>query len=70
MSMKQPNNKEGEMDILKITEEAGQLLNFLNQRELRPDEKIAALDAAAGVIRGVLNAESFRVMMANLLRPR
>ena len=45
------------MDMKKISDESGNLIEYLSSRELKPDEKVAALRSAAGTIESVLNAE-------------
>ncbi len=54
------------MDIGKINIESGRLIVILNETELKPDEKIAALESAAATIRCVLAAESLRIMWATV----
>lgn len=55
------------MDILKIHRVAGEILEFIDCKEFEPQEKMAALKSASSVIEQVLAAESFVVMMANML---
>jgi len=55
------------MEIKKITNEAGELLDFLETRKLKPDEKIATLKSAAAIIENVLAAESVTHMLAKML---
>lgn len=54
------------MDIGMISSESKKILEQLFTTNLKPDEKIAALDTAAATIRSVMAAESLRVMYANL----
>jgi len=51
----------------KISDESGKLIEYLLGRELKSDEKIAALRSAAGTIESVLNAEVITILMARLL---
>ena len=55
------------MDIKKISDESGGLIEYLSSRELKPDEKVAALRSAAGTIESILNAEIITILMARLL---
>ena len=57
------------MEINKINITSGLILNFLNDTDLKPDEKIAALDTASATIRAVIAAESLRIMWASVLNP-
>ena len=56
------------MDIVKINQESGVILTFLNQSDLKPDEKIAALRSAAATIENVLGCEMLAVTMSNILK--
>jgi len=55
------------MDMKKISDESGKLIEYLTTRELKSDEKIATLRAAAGTIESVLNAEMITLMMQRIL---
>ncbi len=55
------------MDIKKISDESGNLIEYLSGRELKPDEKVATLRSAAGTIESVLNAELITVLMGRIL---
>lgn len=55
------------MEISKVNINAGLILTFLHDTDLKPDEKIAALDTASATIRAVIAAESLRVMWASVL---
>lgn len=56
------------MDIMKINNESGKLLEYLASRNLKPDEKIATLRSAADMIQQVLSCEMFTITMANILQ--
>ena len=58
------------METSKISQAAGDLLKFLNDGDLKADEKIAALKSAASTIEHILCAESFKYMMARALDGR
>jgi len=55
------------MDMNKISEASGKILTFLNTLDIKPDERIAALDTAAWTIRSVLSAEMLRITWAQIL---
>ncbi len=55
------------MDIKKISDESGKLIEYLNNSKLKPDEKIAALKTAAATIETVISCEIVTVMMARAL---
>ncbi len=55
------------MDMKKISDESGNLIEYLSTRELKPDEKVAALRSAAGTIESILNAELITVLMGRIL---
>jgi hypothetical protein len=55
------------MEISKISTDSRAILDFLNGTDLKPDEKIAALDTASATIRSVIGAEVFRLMWTNVL---
>jgi len=67
-------NKKGwyVMDISTISKASNEILQYLNSSNLnlKPDEKIAALDTASATIRAVLSAEALRIMWANVLQPK
>jgi len=56
------------MDIITTNTAAGQILEFPAKTELKPDEKIAALETAAWMIKSVLSAETLKLMWANVLK--
>ena len=58
------------MEINKINITSGLILNFLHDTDLKPDEKIAALDTACATIRAVVAAESFKIMWLNVLEKK
>jgi hypothetical protein len=55
------------MELSKITQAAGDLLELLKHSKLKPDEKIAALKSAASIIENVLSAEMLKHMWARVL---
>uniref|UniRef100_A0A6M3JTW9 Uncharacterized protein n=1 Tax=viral metagenome TaxID=1070528 RepID=A0A6M3JTW9_9ZZZZ len=55
------------MDMAKISEASGKILIFLDTLNIKPDEKIAALDTAAWTIRSVLSSEMLRLTWAQIL---
>jgi len=55
------------MDMKKISEEASSMITYLQDRELKPDEKIAVLRSTASIIENVLSAEMFSIMVAQVL---
>jgi hypothetical protein len=60
------------MDINIISKASNDILQYLDSSNLnlKPDEKIAALDTASATIRAVLSGEALRVMFANILQPK
>jgi len=56
------------MDIINTNTAAGHILEFLAKTDLKPDEKIAAQETAAWTIKSVLNAETLKIMWANVLK--
>ena len=55
------------MDMAEISNEAGKVIAYLATTDLKPDEKIAALETASWTIKSVLSAEMLKVMWANVL---
>lgn len=57
------------MDELKINGEAGLLLAHLGTRNLKTEEKIAALKATAAMLETILTIEYTMEMMSRALNP-
>jgi len=55
------------MDIKTISDAAGEILEFLKAKDLKADEKIAALRSAAGIVEHVINTEVATQINLNLL---
>ena len=55
------------MDIKKISDAAGEILEFLKAKDLKADEKIAALRSAASTIESVVAGEVMTQMNLNFL---
>ncbi len=55
------------MEMEMVGTEAVKVLSWLKSSELKPDEKVAVLEAAANIIRATLNAEMLRVLFHNVL---
>lgn len=54
------------MDIKKINDEAGKLIEYLKQTDLESYEKIAALKSAASTIENVIACEIYIETMRNI----
>jgi hypothetical protein len=58
------------MDVSSVSKNSIKILDFLKGTDLKPDEKIAALDVASATIRAALSAETLKIMCANILGGR
>lgn len=56
------------MTFEQVSEEAAEVLGFLDNTELKPDEKVAVLRTAASVIEHTLGAEMLRAAFINILK--
>lgn len=56
------------MNLEKISKETQELIKYLENKNLKPQEKIAALRSTASLIENVLTMESLVVMWANALK--
>lgn len=57
------------MDFVRISQLSQDILKFLESSpiKLKPEEKMAALDAARSTITSVISAESMQLFYANLI---
>ncbi len=55
------------MEFEKTGAEAIKVLQFLKDSELKPDEKIAVLEAASSIIRATVASEGFRMAWINII---
>ena len=56
------------MNIEKVSMSAYKVLGFIETLDLKADEKIAVLDTASATVRATLQAETMRVMLANIIQ--
>lgn len=55
------------MEFEKVGEEAIKVLGYLNTTFMKPDEKVAVLEAASNIIRVTLAAETMKIIYHNVL---
>lgn len=56
------------MEIFKIHNEVRELIEHLDMRALKIDEKFAVLEATQGLLKAVISAETLQAMTANYLK--
>lgn len=56
------------MNLEKISKETQELIKYLENKNLKPQEKIAVLRSTAALIENVLTMESLVVMWTNALK--
>ncbi len=54
------------MEFDEVGKEAVKVLQYLNTTKLKPDEKIAVLEATKSIISATLMAESIKLMYVNI----